>query len=258
MTSKPNANPWVSFFRPNPRARLRLFCFPYAGASSLIYRQWPEELPADVELCAVQLPGRGGRLREPAFRHMPTLVEVLAEALLPLFDRPFAFFGHSMGASIGFELARRLRRVRAPEPVHLFVSGRRAAQIPMTDPPSYQLPEPVFIEELRRLNGTPQEVLEHPEMMQLLLPVLRADFELIQTYTYEPGPPLACPISAFGGLQDFDASRDLLAPWREQTTGAFSLQLLPGDHFFLHTSRHHLLQLISRELHQHTHTDPRT
>jgi medium-chain acyl-[acyl-carrier-protein] hydrolase len=128
----------------------------------------------------------------------------------------------------------------------------------MTDPPSYQLPEPVFIEELRRLNGTPQEVLEHPEMMQLLLPVLRADFELIQTYTYEPGPPLTCPISAFGGLQDVDADRDLLEPWREQTTADFSLQMLPGDHFFPHTARPILLQSISRKLHQHAPTDPRT
>jgi medium-chain acyl-[acyl-carrier-protein] hydrolase len=258
MMSSANANPWVSFFRPNPRARLRLFCFPYAGGSSLIYRQWPEGLPADVELCAVQLPGRGSRLHEPAFRHMPALVEVLAQVLLPLFDRPFACYGHSMGASIGFELARRLRQDHALEPVHLFVSGRRAPQIPMTDPPSYQLPEPVFIEELRRLNGTPQEVLEHPEMMQLLLPVLRADFQLIQTYTYEPGSPLACPISAFGGLQDMDANRDLLEPWRTQTTAAFSLQMLPGDHFFPHTARPLLLQSIARKLHQHTPTDPRT
>jgi medium-chain acyl-[acyl-carrier-protein] hydrolase len=257
MTSRSNANPWVTFFRPNPRARLRLFCFPYAGGSSLIYRQWPEGLPADVELCAVQLPGRGSRLREPAFRQMPTLVERLAEVLPPLFDRPFAFFGHSMGASMAFELARRLRSDHAPEPCHLFVSGRRAPQTPDTDPPSYQLPEPVFIEELRRLNGTPQEVLEHPEMMQLLLPVLRADFELIQTYTYEPGPPLTCPISAFGGLQDLDAGRDLLELWREQTTAAFSLQMLPGDHFFPHTARPILLESISRKLHQHTPTDPR-
>jgi medium-chain acyl-[acyl-carrier-protein] hydrolase len=257
MTSRSNANPWVTFFRPNSRARLRLFCFPYAGGSSLIYRQWPEGLPPDVELCAVQLPGRGSRLREPAFRQMTTLVERLAEVLPPLFDRPFAFFGHSMGASMAFELARRLRSDRAPEPCHLFVSGRRAPQTPDTDPPSYQLPEPVFIEELRRLNGTPQEVLEHPEMMQLLLPVLRADFELIQTYTYEPGPPLTCPISAFGGLQDLDAGRDLLELWREQTTAAFSLQMLPGDHFFPHTARPILLESISRKLHRHTPTDPR-
>src|SRR4051812_7546548 len=108
MMSSPNVSPWVSIFRPNPRARLRLFCFPYAGGSSLIFRQWPGELPPDVELCAVQLPGRGGRLRETPFKRMSPLVEALAEVLPPFFDRPFAFFGHSMGATIGFELARRL------------------------------------------------------------------------------------------------------------------------------------------------------
>lgn len=248
MTSRPNTNPWATFPRPRQHPRVRLFCFPYAGGSSLVYRQWPDGLPADVELCAVQLPGRGNRLREPAYTQLPPLVEVLSTALLPYLDVPFAFFGHSMGATIGFELARSLRRARAPEPFHLFVSGRRAPQSPDTDPPSYHLPEPAFVEQLRQLNGTPKEVLEHPEMMQLLLPLLRADFQLIQTYAYKPGPPLACPITAFGGVQDLDAGRDLLELWREQTTAGFSLHMLPGDHFFLHTSRDLLLQTISRKL----------
>jgi medium-chain acyl-[acyl-carrier-protein] hydrolase len=251
MTSRPNVNPWVTFPRPNPRARLRLFCFPYAGGSSLTYRKWPDGLPADVEVCPVQLPGRGNRLREPAYTQLPPLIETLSVALSPYFDVPFAFFGHSMGATIGFELARQLRSARAPEPFHLFVSGRRAPQCPETDPPSYELPEPLFIEELRRLDGTPQEVLEHPELMQFLLPLLRADFQLIQTYAYDPGPPLSCPITAFGGDRDPDAGRDLLEPWREQTTSDFSLQMFPGGHFFLHASGPLLLQSIARKLRQH-------
>jgi medium-chain acyl-[acyl-carrier-protein] hydrolase len=251
VMSRPNLNPWATFPRPISRPRLRLFCFPYAGGSSLIYRQWPDGLPADVELCAVQLPGRGNRLREPAYTQLLPLVETLSEVLLPYFDVPFAFFGHSMGASIGFELARRLRHTRAPEPFHLFVSGRRAPQSPETDPPSYHLPEPAFIEQLRQLNGTPQEVLEHPEIMQLLLPLVRADFQLIQTYVYEPGSPLSCPITAFGGIQDPDAGRDLLELWREQTTADFSLQMFSGDHFFLHASRALLLESIARKLYQH-------
>jgi medium-chain acyl-[acyl-carrier-protein] hydrolase len=199
----------------------------------------------------VQLPGRGNRLGEPAYTRLPPLVEALSAALLPYFDVPFAFFGHSMGASIGFELARRLRRLRAPEPFHLFVSGRRAPQCPDTDPPTYHLPEPAFINQLRQLNGTPQEVLEHPEIMQLLLPLLRADFQLIQTYVYEPGPPLACPITAFGGIEDPETDRDLLERWREQTVADFSLQMFPGDHFFPHASRASLLQSISRKLGSH-------
>lgn len=248
--SRPILGPWVSIFRPNPRARLRLFCFPYAGGASLIFRQWPDGLPTDVELCAVQLPGRGGRMRETPFKRMRPLVETLAEVLPPFFDRPFAFFGHSMGATISFELARRLRRANAQGPSHLLVSGRQPPQAPYADRGTYSLSDAELIDELRQLNGTPSEVLEHAEMMQLLLPLLRADLELIQTYVYEPEPPLSCRISAFGGLRDEEADRDVLQQWAEQTTAEFSLEMFPGDHFFLHAYLPQLLQSISRLLQQ--------
>ncbi|HEX8180753.1 MAG TPA: alpha/beta fold hydrolase [Pyrinomonadaceae bacterium] len=251
MTERTASNPWLTWPKPNPQARLRLFCFPYAGGSNLIYRNWHEGLPADVELCPVQLPGRGNRLREPAFTSLPPLVVAAAAALRPYLDKPFAFFGHSMGASIGFELARYLRRHAGLEPAYLFVSGRCAPRAVNPERQTYNLPEPEFIEELRRLQGTPAEVLAHPEMMQLLLPLLRADFELIQTYVYEPEPPLACPLAVFGGLQDDDTSRACLEPWREQTSATFSLQIFPGDHFFLNTARPLLLQSITRKLYQH-------
>jgi medium-chain acyl-[acyl-carrier-protein] hydrolase len=250
MMSRPNLSPWVSIFRPNPSARLRLFCFPYAGGSSLTFRQWPSGLPPDVELCAVQLPGRGGRMRETPFKRMPPLVEALAEVLPPFFDRPFAFFGHSMGATIGFELARRLRRAHAPEPAHLLVSGRQPPQAPYADRGMYSLSDAELIEELRQLNGTPSEVLEHAEMMQLLLPLLRADLELIQTYAYEPEPPLSCRISAFGGLRDDEADRDVLQQWAGQTTAEFSLDFLESDNYLINTCLPQLLQAISRLLQQ--------
>jgi medium-chain acyl-[acyl-carrier-protein] hydrolase len=250
MMSRPNLSPWVSIFRPNPRARLRLFCFPYAGGSSLVFRQWPDGLPPDVELCAVQLPGRGARMRETPFKRMSPLVEALAEVLPPFFDRPFAFFGHSMGATIGFELARRLRRARASGPARLLISGRQPPQAPYADRATYSLSDAALIDELRQLNGTPSEVLEHAEMMQLLLPLLRADLELIQTYAYEPEPPLSCPVSAFGGIRDAEADHDVLQQWAEQTTAEFSLEMFPGDHFFLHTCLPQLLQAISHLLRQ--------
>lgn len=250
MTSAPFPTPWLTCPRPNPRARLRLFCFPYAGGSTMIYRQWQDALPAEVELCPVQLPGRAARLREAPFTRVEPLVAACAEALGPYLDKPFAFFGHSMGATIGFELARWLRRHGGPQPRILFVSGRRAPQLPDTLPHTYDLPDADFIADLRRLNGTPTEVLEHPEMMALLLPLLRADFELIQTYSYTPEPPLSCPIAAFGGVEDEEGSGPFLEAWREQTTGGFSLQLFPGDHFFLHTARAPLLEALSRRLHE--------
>ena len=248
MTDATTTSPRLCYHRPNPQASLRLFCFPYAGGRNLIFRGWQEGLPAAVEVCPVELPGRGRRLREPPFTKLTTLVEATAEAILPLLDKPFAFFGHSMGAMISFELARRLRREHAPTPVHLFVSGRRAPHIPDTDPPTYDLPEPEFLDELRRLNGTPQEVLEHAELIQLMMPLLRADFEVVQTYRYTPGPPLDCPITAFGGLHDVEVPREYLEAWRDYTAAGFTLRMMPGDHFFLHTAQRLLLQVLAQEL----------
>ena len=250
MASALPPTPWLVFSKPRPQARLRLFCFPYAGGGASIFRGWPESLPASVEVCPVQLPGRERRLRERAFTRMTPLVQEIAKAMTPHLDKPFAFFGHSMGATVSFELARYLRRDYGLEPEHLFVSGRRAPQIPDTDPPTYHLPEEEFVEDLRQLNGTPTEVLEHTELLGLLLPLLRADFELIQTYRYIAEPPLDCPISAFGGLQDDEEGRNLLEGWKEQTTAPFALHMFPGDHFFLHSSQGMLLQTLSRELEQ--------
>ncbi len=246
-STRPNKD-WVSFPLPNPHAALRIFFFPYAGGNTLIYRTWPEHLPASVEVCAIQLPGREARLREPSYRNLSALVEVLADALLPHFDKPFAFFGHSMGALISFELSRELRRRGGPTPSHLFVSGHRAPQIKTGAPPTYDLPEREFVEEIRRFNGTPQEVLEHPELMQLVLPLLRSDFALCQTYVYQPEPPLDCPINVFGGLDDQDVPRAYLEAWREQTTAAFTLRMFPGDHFFLRKFQPLLLNIFSQQL----------
>jgi medium-chain acyl-[acyl-carrier-protein] hydrolase len=176
------------------------------------------------------------------------LIKTLAEALRPQLDRPFAFFGHSLGALVAFELARRLERDGGPVPVRLLVSGCAAPQVPRDGRPLHVLPEAEFRSELRGLNGTPAAVLENEELMELLLPTLRADFALCETYTFIPGPPLTCPINAWGGLNDDAVSRQSLDAWQEQTTGSFRLHLLPGDHFFLHTSRPKLLQMVAEDL----------
>lgn len=239
---------WVMCPKPNPQANLRLFCFPYAGGGALSFRTWPNGLPTTIEVCAVELPGRGTRMKlAPFTRHAP-LVEALAQALLPSLNKPFALFGHSMGGLVSFELARLLRRKYDLLPVHLFVSGRRAPQVPDLDPPIHALPEPAFLDELRRYNGTPEAVLENKELMQLLLPILRADFAVLETYVYTTEPPLGCPITAFGGLQDCKVSCDHLEAWRNQTSASFSLQMLPGDHFFLNSAQALLLQSLTQHL----------
>lgn|SRR5215213_1610629 len=243
-------NPWLVNTRPKAEARVRLFCFPYAGGSTAIFHKWQQELPAWVDVFAVQLPGHGSRLGEAPVTNLFRLVEMIEPALGPYFNQPFAFFGHSMGAMISFELARTLRHKHGLEPLHLFVSGRSAPQLPV-EKATYDLPEAEFAEELRRLNGTPSHVLEHAELMTLMAPILRADFELVQTYSYTPHPPLDCPITAFGGWEDINVSRASLEAWREQTTSDFSVRMLLGDHFFLHSARPYILHVLKKELHAH-------
>jgi medium-chain acyl-[acyl-carrier-protein] hydrolase len=241
-------NPWLSHWQPKRLSHLRLFCFPYAGGGASIFRTWSEGFPPEIEVCPVQLPGRENRLMETPFTSLPELVERLADELLPYLNRPFAFFGHSMGALISFELARYLRAKGYGSPVHLFVSGHRAPQLPDPDPPSYGLPDAAFIEELRRLKGTPEEVLDNNELLHLLFPLLRADFALCETYRYTHENPLNCPISAFSGLQDSEAPRESVLLWREQTCKYFVLHCFAGDHFFLHEEQASLLQIISSAL----------
>jgi medium-chain acyl-[acyl-carrier-protein] hydrolase len=228
---------------------LRLFCFPFAGTGASIFRTWPDGLPANVEVCPVQFPGRGTRLKEAPFTRLSSLVEALAQALAPLLDKPFAIFGHSLGALAGFEFTRQLRRQSGIQPVRLFVSGDRAPQIPTRDRPIHALSEGDFLAELRRLNGIPEMILEDAELMQLVIPIVRADITVYETYVYATEPPLDCPISGFGGLEDRRVSRADLEAWREQTSASFSLRMFPGDHFFLNTAQSPLLQVLSQELH---------
>lgn len=248
LTGTPAARAWVAVRSPRPTASLRLFCFPNAGGGAQIFHLWGDSMPLSIEVCALRLPGREARLAEPAFNSIQPLVVALAEALFPYFDRPFAFFGHSMGAKVAFELARYLQTTRGIEPRHLFVSGSNGPRIPRSGRPIYGLPDMEFIEELRKLNGTPPEVLEHPDLMRLMLPLLRADFELVETYKYLPGRLLNCPISAYGGLEDVEVPSAQLAEWRGETTGPFNQRMFPGDHFYLHAARESLIQMIYLDL----------
>lgn len=243
-----NSNSLIKRFQPNPQAALRLFCFPYAGGSAAIFRKWVENIPQTIELCAVEFPGRISQIQTLPLTRIEPLVDAIATALLPYLDKPFAFFGHSMGALVGFEVARLLQTEYNLKPVYLFISGRQAPQIPPHTAPIHNLPEPEFLAQLRRLNGTPAVLLENAELMQILIPILRADFAVLENYTYIDKPPLNCAIAAFGGLEDKEVSCEQLAAWRDLTAGAFQLQMFPGDHFFLNSVQALLLQSIVRYL----------
>ncbi|MBA2283891.1 MAG: thioesterase [Ktedonobacteraceae bacterium] len=248
MPLRPGVTGWITCFQPRPTVRLRLFCFPYAGGSASLFREWSAFFPREIEVCAIQLPGRENRLVEPPLSEFEPLVHQLAQAISPYLEKPCAVFGHSLGALVSFELARSLRQREGFCPVRLLVSAHRAPQLPDPYPPVYNLPLPEFLQELRLLQGTPEEVLHHEELMQVLLPMLRADFTLAETYRYIPGEPLACPCSAFGGLRDTHVSRAELAAWQQQTSVTFNLRMFPGDHFFLHSDRILLVQAIASEL----------
>lgn len=225
---------WVHRPAPLAEPRLRLFLLPHAGGGASSFRRWGAGLPAGVEACAVQLPGRENRMGEAAFDRIEPLVDALIEGTAAWRDRPWAVLGHSNGALLAFEWARRLRDRGDAGPVHLFASGRRAPDVPSRRAPTAHLPDDAFLDELRALNGIPREVLEHPELMALLLPTLRADVALNEAYVFRAAPPLDVPITALGGTRDEKAARADLEAWGRHTTGPFTLRLFSGDHFFLH------------------------
>lgn len=241
------ATRWLVRPRPNPRAALRLVCFPYAGGSATVFRTWPDALPPEVELLAVALPGRDARTREPLVDRLTPLVASLADAIGPQLRAPFAIYGHSFGAMVGFGLARELQRRSLGQPVHLFASARRAPQL-AERVPLHGLPAPALVAELRRLGGTPDAVFDVPELVEYFLPIVRADIAVSETEIIEPDAPLSCPITAMGGVGDERVSIDELEAWRAQTSGPFEREMYPGGHFFLHTDRDQVLDSVSRRL----------
>jgi medium-chain acyl-[acyl-carrier-protein] hydrolase len=241
-------NAWVACPRPNPRAKLRLFCLPYSGANASVYYGWAGRLPSDAELCAVELPGHGRRLAEPLTDEMGKLVQQVADGLAPYLDRPFAIFGHSMGALLGFELSRHLQRSEALQPRHLFVSGHVAPQLAEHSEPIHDLPREDFFQRIHDLEGTPELVLENRELQDLVMPILRADFKVCETYSFRQGEPLECPMTALGGLSDKFVSRKDLEDWGWLTRGPFSVRMFPGGHFFINVSATLVLDALASSL----------
>lgn len=245
-------SPWIVCPRPQPRARVRLLCFPFGGGAASMYHGWskpPGGLPADIEVCAVQLPGREQRLGEPLFIRLEPLLAALVPALQPfLDDRPFALFGHSMGATLSFEVSRRLLQQHTLAPAHLFLSARPAPPLSSRLPSRPDLPEADFIEQLRAYEGIPEMVLQDAELRALFLPIIRADFSIIHAYHSTPGEPLDVPITAFGGTEDPSTHRSDLEEWQRHTTHPLRVQMFAGGHFYLRAAQADLLAAIAYDL----------
>jgi len=244
ITNNKNFELWFKRPKRNNNALIRFFCFPFSGAGTLSYRSWVEKFPEEIELCLLQLPGRESRFREKPYDQIGPLIQTIGEIETFGTDLPFAFYGHSLGAIISFELIRQLRRQMRPLPVHLFVSGRRAPHLPNPGYPMHKLSDEALIEELRRFNGTPEIVLREPELLEIFLPIIRSDLKINETFVYQHEDPFDCPISAFGGKDDHKASEEELKAWSEHTKNNFKIKMFAGGHFFINNNRDLINEII--------------
>jgi surfactin synthase thioesterase subunit len=242
----PSAGQW--FPSVDTTAATRLFCFPFAGAGVSAYRDWQAGLPPAIAVCPARLPGRESRLPEIPFRHMAPLIRALADAILPHLDRPFAFYGHSMGAAIAFELTRLLRKESKPLPRALVASGARAPRYRLGHLPPPNPSEQELLSDLDKLEGVPPAVRENQELLRLVLPALLADTALYRGYAYTEEPPLECPIFAYGGTADHNVQHEHVERWRLETTGDFRARFFEGGHFFIDTARAEVLAALADDL----------
>jgi medium-chain acyl-[acyl-carrier-protein] hydrolase len=239
---------WFPTRKPLTDPRMRLFCFPFAGGSAAIYNAWGAGMPAGVELCAVQLPGRERRLMEKPFDNLPALVDALLPVLAPLLDRPFAFFGYSMGTRISLEVTRRLRVRNGPMPRGLMMAASTPPSVNERTP-IHHLPEAEFIAKLRQYDGTPEEILQHRELLELLLPTLRADFALAWWEDGNHAVKLDVPISAMGAVADEHVPLAKLERWQDETLSTdFRVRHFPGGHFFIRQQQAEILAAVREDL----------
>jgi len=236
------------FPKKNENAQLRIFCFPYAGGGASIYSRWELAMPLEVDLCIAQLPGRENRRHENAFRSFSLLINVLSEEITPLLNKPYVLFGHSMGALICFELARKLRETNNELPMHIFLSGLAPPKSVDKSEFSYNIMcDSDVIDLLDRINGTPKEILKDRELLEVFLPVVKADFELLNSYFFVAQNPLECPITSYHGIND-NIPISEISNWTNQTKKGFKIKIFQGDHFFINSSRDSVLTALRADL----------
>ncbi len=225
-----------------------MFCLPYAGGGASVYNPWSHSFPDSIELQAVQLPGRESRYNEARFTEIHETAKALADSIKPYLDRPYALFGYSMGALVAFELIRELRRRGEPLPIQLFTAAMRAPQTPPICPSLTDLPLDSFLEKMRHYYDPPQDAWNLPELLEIILPTLRADMKMCDGYIHNLEPPFECPIHAFAGQHDRCSPPAIIREWRQQTTGDFSMDVFDGTHFFINTALDDLQRIVISRL----------
>ena len=241
--------PWI-VRKPGVRRRMRIYCFSCAGGNAHSYLPWQDLLSARYDICAVQLPGRGARFDEIPFDTLTELVSAFVDVFRRHSDQPFAFFGHSLGALIAFEVARKLHALKLEMPRHLFVAGCSAPQCRGEQRFLHRLPDAELVEELKSYDGTPHEVISNQELMALVLPAIRSDFALAENYAYKASDVLKVPISVLAGKGDEHTTGEMEG-WRLETSGPCRVQWFEGRHFFINSERDAVLAYLQEKLGEH-------
>lgn len=241
-------NLWITYPKPDPQASIRLFCFPYAGAGSSIYQRWTGSL-AGIELGLINLPGRDARVHEPLQTSMVTLAAQICENIMPHLDRPFAFFGHSMGGLLAFEVARQLRRQKAPQPAHLIISSRRAPHLPDPTAHFWRMSKTEFLATIERLYGAlPALIRQDEDILNMFLSIMQADFTMMGTYQFCPEEPFTFPLTVLGGQHDPSVRENDLQGWKQLAGADFEVILFPGDHFYFQKTPLPFFDVLRRKL----------
>jgi surfactin synthase thioesterase subunit len=247
MPVSTHSNLWLRRFHPAPESRINLVCFPHAGGSASFYYPVSDALQPTLQVIALQYPGRQDRRLEPFLHTISDFADEAYLALKPLAGQPIAFFGHSMGATIAFEVAQRMKHHLGVSPVTLFASGRRAPSR-HRDENVHQRSDDGLVAEMQLLSATDAQLLGDPEMLQMILPAIRSDYHAVETYRYSLGPKLSCPIIALIGDSDSRVTIDEAQAWDQHTTGDFELQTFSGGHFYLASHQAAVINLISDHL----------
>ncbi|WP_256366831.1 thioesterase II family protein [Acidobacterium sp. S8] len=241
--------PWIVRPSIRPSARIRLFCFPRAGGGVSSFRRWAEDCHPEIEIALIQPPGRENRLREEPLQSMKNMAESIADSMIEFLDKDYALFGHSLGGKVAFETARELRRRDLPGPLHIFAAASPGPAVPWAHSPVRTLGNRDLLQEIQqRYGGVPPEILEHEELCAILVPALRADMSVVETYQYAEEPPFASPITCLCGIYDSMTPESEASEWGRQTSAEFRLHMLPGDHFFPVQLRTSILDLIAADL----------